>query len=95
MSTIRDINLLLKDFENQVTISQDQVARNAPLNNLENSLNVLMAIHRQLMDKFSNSAGARYATYTIFGDKMQMDGILTYTKNVVLHLHAIIKSNDF
>lgn len=92
MSSIGKINNLLKDFENQVTISQDLVERDAPTQMLINNLNVLKSIHQQLIDTFSNSAGARTAMFTIFGDKMQMHGILTYTKNVILHLNAIIQN---
>lgn len=92
MSSIGKINNLLKDFENQVTISQDLVERDAPTQMLVNNLNVLKSIHQQLIDTFSNSAGARTAMFTIFGDKMQMHGILTYTKNVILHLNAIIQN---
>ena len=92
MSSIGKINNLLKDFENQVTISQDLVERDAPTHMLINNLNVLKSIHQQLIDTFSNSAGARTAMFTIFGDKMQMHGILTYTKNVILHLNAIIQN---
>ena len=92
MSSIGKINNLLKDFENQVTISQDLVERNASTQMLMNNLNVLKSIHQQLIDTFSNSAGARTAMFTIFGDKMQMHGILTYTKNVILHLNAIVQN---
>lgn len=92
MSSIGKINNLLKDFENQVTISQDLVERDAPTQMLVNNLNVLKSIHQQLIDTFSNSAGARTAMFTIFGDKMQMHGILTYTKNVIFHLNAIIQN---
>ena len=44
-----------------------------------------------MIDTFSNSSAARIAMFQIFGDKMNMDGILTYTKNVILHLNAIIQ----
>lgn len=90
MSSVNNINRLLKDFENQVTITQSQVSRGASPATLSNSLNVLKSIHQQLIDNFSNSSAARIAMFTIFGDKMQMDGILTYTKNVILNLYAII-----
>lgn len=90
MSSVNNINRLLKDFENQVTITQSQVSRGASPDTLSNSLNVLKSIHQQLIDNFSNSSAARIAMFTIFGDKMQMDGILTYTKNVILNLYAII-----
>ena len=90
MSSIARINKLLKDFENQVTISQDLVSRNASKESLTNSLNVMKTIHQELIDTFSNSAGARTAMFKIFGDKMQMHGILTYTKNVIYNLYAII-----
>lgn len=92
MSSIARINELLKDFENQVTKSQDLVQRNAPKENLINSLNVMKSIHQQMIDTFSNSAGARTAMFKIFGDKMQMDGILTYSKNVIYNLYAIIQN---
>lgn len=92
MSSIAKINELLKDFENQVTISQDLVERNAPKSYLINSLNVMKSIHQQLIDTFSNSSAARTAMFKIFGDKMQMHGILTYTKNVILHLNSIIQN---
>lgn len=92
MRTIGEINALLKDFENQVTITQGQVGSGASKATLNNSLNVMKSIHQQLIDKFGNSSGARTATYTIFGDKMRMDGILTYTKNVIYNLYAIINS---
>lgn len=92
MSSIARINELLKDFENQVTISQDLVQRNAPKENLINSLNVMKSIHQQMIDTFSNSAGARTAMFKIFGDKMQMDGILTYSKNIIYNLYAIIQN---
>ena len=92
MASVNKINSLLKDFENQITISQDLVERNAPAWQLNNSLNVLKSIHQQLIDIFSNSSTARVAMFKIFGDKMQMDGILTYTKNVCLHLNSIIQN---
>ena len=47
MASVNRINSLLKDFENQVTISQDLVERNAPAYQLNNSLNVLKSIHQQ------------------------------------------------
>lgn len=90
MSSINRINNLLKDLENQVTITQDQVRRNAPLETLQNSLNVLKHIHQNLIDTFSNSGGARTAMFTLFGDKMRMHDILTYSKNVIYNLAAII-----
>ena len=93
MSSVNAINRLLKDFENEVTISQDLVARGASVQELNNCLNVLKSIHQQLIDNFCKSSTARVAMFKIFGDKMQMDGILTYTKNVVLHLNAIIQNN--
>lgn len=92
MSSIGRINGLLKDFENQVTISQDMVQRNAPKENLINSLNVMKSIHQQMIDTFSNSSAARTAMFKIFGDKMQMHGILTYSKNIIYNLHAIIQN---
>lgn len=92
MSSIDKINRLLKDLENQVTITQDLVARDAPASTLNNSLNVLKSIHQQLIDAFSNSSAARHAMFKVFGDKMQMDGILTYSKNVIYNLYAIIQN---
>jgi hypothetical protein len=92
MSSIGDVNRLLKDLENQVRISQDQVERGAPLVNLQNSLNVHKQIHQSLINVFSNSSGARTAVYTIFGDKMRMDDVLTYSKNVTMNLAAIISN---
>ena len=92
MSSIARINELLKDFENQVTITQDLVERNASTQMLKNNLNVMKSIHQQLIDTFSNSSAARIAMFTIFGEKMQMDGILTYSKNVIYNLYAIIQN---
>lgn len=90
VSSINKINGLLKDLENQITISQDQVQRNAPVENLQNSLNVLKHIHQELIDTFSKSGGARVATFVVFGDKMQMHELLTYSKSVLYNLAAII-----
>ena len=92
MSSINEINSLLKDLENQVTISQDLVQSNASRWQLDNSLNVLKRIHQDLIDTFSNSSGARVSVFTLFGDKMRMDGILTYSKNLIYNLNAIIQS---
>ncbi len=92
MSSISKINGLLKDLENQVTITQNQVAQNVHVSHLNNSLNVLKSIHQQLIDTFSQSSAARIAMFTVFGDKMQMDGILTYSKNVIYNLYAIIQN---
>lgn len=92
MSSINKVNNLLKDLENQVTITQDLVRRNAPVENLQNSLNVLKHIHQDLIDTFSNSGGARISMFTIFGDKMRMHDILTYSKNVIYNLAAIIRN---
>ena len=92
MSTINKINRLLKDLENQVTISQDLVQRDAPIYNLQNSLNVHKQIHQELINLFSQSGGARMSIFTIFGDKMNMDGILTYSKNLCYNLEAIIRN---
>lgn len=92
MGSIGKINNLLKDFENQVTITQDLVERNASAQMLMNNLNVMKSIHQQLIDTFSNSSAARIAMFTIFGEKMQMDGILTYSKNVIYNLYAIIQN---
>ena len=92
MSSINKVNNLLKDLENQITITQDQVRRNAPVENLQNSLNVLKYIHQDLIDTFSNSSGARISMFTIFGDKVRMHDILTYSKNVIYNLAAIIRN---
>ena len=92
MSSINKINSLLKDLENQVTISQDLVQSIASRWQLDNSLNVLKRIHQDLIDTFSNSSGARVSVFTLFGDKMRMDGILTYSKNLIYNLNAIIQS---
>ena len=91
-SSIMKINRLLKDLENQITITQSLVERDASPSMLNDSLKVLKSIHQQLIDAFSQSSAARIAVFTIFGDKMQMDGILTYSKNVIYHLHAIIQN---
>lgn len=90
VSSIMRINNLLKDLENQVTITQDQVRRNAPVENLHNSLNVLKHIHQELIDAFSNSSGARISMFTLFGDKMRMHDILIYSKNIICNLTTII-----
>lgn len=94
MSSVNKINSLLKDLEHEITISQDLVARNASISELKNCLNVLKSIHQQLIDAFSNSSAARVAMFNLFGDKMQMHGILTYSKNVILHLNAIIQNGN-
>ena len=93
MASFGKINQLLKDFENLVTITQDLVERNAPTSTLNNHLNAMKSIHQELINTFGNSSGARTAMFKIFGDKMQMHGILTYTKNVILHLHSIIQNS--
>ena len=90
MSSINKINNLLKDLENQVTIRQDLVQSNASRRQLENSLNVLKHIHQELIDTFAGSGGARVSMFTLFGDKMRMNDVLTYSKNVALNLAAII-----
>ena len=90
MSSINKVNNLLKDLENQVTITQGQIERNAPLSNLENSLNVHKRIHQELIEAFSNSGGARVSVYTVFGDKMRMDDVLMYSKNLAMNLAAIV-----
>ena len=92
MSSINKINKLLKDLENQVTISQDLVQRGASRYELERAINVLKSIHKDMINTFGNSSGARVSMYTLFGDKMRMDGILTYSKNVIYHLNAIAQS---
>lgn len=94
MSSINKVNNLLKDLENQVTIMQGQIRMNAPAETLQNSLNVLKHIHQELIDTFSNSNGARVAMFTLFGDKMRMNDILTYSKNVIYTLAAIIKNTQ-
>ena len=92
LSAINKINRLLKDYENQVTILQDQVQREASASTLQNSMNVLKKIHQELIDTFCSSSMARVSVYTVFGDKMQMHDILTYSKNVIYNLAAIIKN---
>ena len=93
MSAIGNINSLLKDFENEVVISQDLVQRDAPPEQLNDCLIVMKRLHQRLIDNFGSSAAARCAMFTIFGDKMQMDGILTYTRNVCYHLYSIIQNS--
>lgn len=90
VSSINKVNNLLKDLENQVTITQDQVRRNAPAETLQNSLNVFKHIHQDLIDTFGNSSAARASMFTLFGDKMRMHDILTYSKNLIYNLVAII-----
>lgn len=92
MSSINRINNLLVDLENQVTITQNLVQTNASRWQLENNLNVLKRIHQDLIDNFSNSSAARVAVFTLFGDKMRMDAILMYSKNVAMNLAAIIQN---
>ena len=90
MSSINKVNNLLKDLENQVTITQDQVHKNASAETLQNSMNVLKHIHQELINTFSNSSGARVSMFTLFGNKMRMHDILTYSKNVIYNLATII-----
>lgn len=90
VSSINKINNLLKDLENQVTITQEMIETGAPKHNLENCLNVHKRIHQDLIDVFSGSGGARTAMYKIFGVNMRMEDILTYSKNLTLNLVAII-----
>lgn len=92
ISSINRVNNLLKDLENQVTIVQDQVRKNASAETLQNSMNVLKHIHQELIDTFGNSSGARVSMFTLFGDKMRMHDILTYSKNVIYNLAAIINN---
>lgn len=90
MSSINKVNNLLKDLENQVTITQDQVRKNASAETLQNSMNVLKHIHQELINTFSNSSGARVSMFTLFGNKMRMHDILTYSKNMIYNLATII-----
>ncbi len=90
MSTVNDINRLLKDFENQTFIIQSQIRESASPSTLNNSLNVLKSIHQQLINKFCNSSAARVAMFSIFGRKCQMDGVLTCTKHTIYELYAAI-----
>lgn len=90
MSSINKVNNLLKDLENQVTITQDQVRKNASAETLQNSINVLKHIYQELINTFSNSSGARVSMFTLFGNKMRMHDILTYSKNVIYNLATII-----
>ena len=103
ISSINRVNNLLKDLENQVTIVQDQVRKNASAETLQNSMNVLKHIHQELIDTFGNSSGenplfvsvrsgARVSMFTLFGDKMRMHDILTYSKNVIYNLAVIINN---
>ena len=94
LSSINKINLLLKDLENLVTITQSQVQSNAPKETLLNSLNVMKRIHQELIDTFGNSSVARASVYTIFGDKMRMHDVLTYSKNLIYNLYSIIQTNN-
>lgn len=91
-SSIMKINRLLKDLENQITITQGLIERDAPALMLNNSLNVLKSIHQQLIDTFAQSSAARVAMFSIFGNKMQMEAILTYSKDVIYNLYAIIQN---
>lgn len=90
MTSINRINNLLKDLENQVTISQGMVKSGAPRSNLENCLNVHKHIHQELIDAFSRSRTAQISMFKIFGDNMRMDEVLTYSKNVAMDLAAKI-----
>lgn len=90
MSSINKVNNLLKDLENQVIITQYQVRKNASAETLQNSMNVLKHIHQELINTFSNSSGARVSMFTLFGDKMRMHDILTYSKNIIYNVAAII-----
>ena len=90
MSSINKVNNLLKDLENQVTITQDKVRKNASAETLQNSMNVLKHIHQELINTFSNSSGARVSMFTLFGNKMRMHDILTYSKNMIYNLATII-----
>lgn len=90
MSSIGRINGLLRDLENQVAITQGQIENGASTSNLIYSLNVHKRIHQDLIDAFSGSSGARTAVYTVFGEKMRMDDVLTYSKNLAMNLAAII-----
>ena len=90
MSSINRVNKLLKDLENQVAITQGQIESNAPAYMLENSLNTHKRIHQELIDAFSNSGGARVSMFTVFGEKMRMDDVLLYSKNLAMNLAAII-----
>lgn len=92
VSSINKVNRLLKDLENQVTITQNQVRSNVSVDTLQNSLNVLKHIHQDLIDTFSNSGSARVSVFTFLGDKMRMHDILTYSKNVIYNLKAIINN---
>lgn len=92
LSSVNRINNLLKDLENQVTITQGQIESGASRFNLENSLNVHKRIHQELIDTFSGSKTAQISMYKIFGDNMRMHDILTYSKNLVYNLNAIIQS---
>lgn len=92
MSSINRVNNLLKDLENQVAITQGQIESHALVYMLENSLNTHKRIHQELLDAFSNSGGARVSVFTIFGEKMRMDDVLAYSKNLAMNLAAIIQT---
>ena len=92
MTSINRVNQLLKDLENQVTITQDLVQSNASRWQLENSLEVLKRVHQDLINTFSNSVGARVSVFTLFGDKMRMDEVLTYSKNLIYNINTVIKT---
>lgn len=94
MDSMSNINKLLKDFENEVTITQDLVANGWSVSLIEHHLNVMKDIHQQLINNFAKSSGAQGAAFHIFGKSMLMDEILTYTKNVCLHLSAIVQNRQ-
>lgn len=90
MSSVNKINGLLTEFEQQVLLSQQLLETNASKQTLDCVLNRMAVLHQELIDTFSNSSGARVSMYHMFGDKMRMDGILMYTKNVTMNLAAVI-----
>lgn len=92
LSTVNRINGLLRDLENQVTITQGQIESGAPKFNLQNSLNVHKRIHQNLIDAFGNSRTAQVSMYKVFGDNMRMHDILSYSKNLIYNLNSIIQN---
>ncbi len=94
ISSINNINRLLKDLENQVTITLGQIQSNESVNTLNNSLNVHKRIHQELIDAFCNSSAARGTVFTIFGNKMQMHDILKYSKDFIYNLYALIQNKQ-
>lgn len=94
MDSMAHINSLLKDFENEVIITQDLVENGGSAYLLRTHLNVMRDIHQQLINNFGKSAGARIAAFHIFNQSLTMHELLTYTKNVCLHLSTIVQNRE-